>query len=128
MRALLDTHAFLWAVGEEGRLSATAWSVLEDGANEIHFSAVSAWEIGIKAGRGRLDLPHPVAEYVAERLALFGFRPLAIEIRHALRVASLPRVHNDPFDRMLVAQAQVEGLPILTSDANIARYEVEVIW
>lgn len=127
MRALLDTHTFLWAALGDQDLSATARGVLEDGSNELFLSAVSAWEIAIKYGRN-LPLHEPPDEYVPSRIARLGLRALPIEVRHALHVYTLPRIHRDPFDRLLIAQAQLEGLPILTSDANIARYDVEVIW
>ena len=129
MRALLDTNAFLWASSGHPRLSSAAHAVIQDGANEIFLSAVTAWEIAIKYRRGRLDLLDDApGDYVPKRMTLFGFQALPVAIQHALRVGELPSIHNDPFDRMLVSQAQIERLPILTSDPNIARYDVEVIW
>lgn len=128
MRALLDTHVLLWADADDPRLSTTARSVIEDGANEIVLSAVSAWEIAIKYRAGRLQLPYPPAEYVSTRLTVLGLTPLSIDFQHAVRVASLPQHHTDPFDRLLVAQSQIEGLPIITSDPMIARYGVDIVW
>ncbi len=128
MRALLDTHAFVWWNSDDPRIPSRARAVIEDPGNEIFVSAVTAWEIAIKYARGRLPLPEPPARYVMERMGRHGFRPLVIELNHGVHVASLPPVHNDPFDRLLVAQSQLEDLPILTSDARIARYGVEVIW
>jgi PIN domain nuclease of toxin-antitoxin system len=128
VKAILDTHTFLWWVLDIPRLSADARSILEDGANELLFSAASAYELTIKAQSGRLTLPEPAASYVPSRLAANAFEPLSIELAHALRAGSLPTIHRDPFDRMLVAQAQIEGLPILTADPAISRYDVETIW
>ena len=128
MRAILDTHAFLWWVLDIPRLSAEARSILEDGANELLFSAASAYELTIKAQSGRLALPEPADSYVPSRLAANAFEPLSIELAHALRAGALPAIHRDPFDRMLVAQAQIEGLPILTADPAISHYDVETIW
>ncbi len=100
-----------------------------DGENDIVFSAVSAWEIAIKASLGRLpDMGEDAQTYVPSRVSHYGFRLLPIALNHALRAGALPPIHRDPFDRMLVAQSQLEGLPVLTSDARIARYGVEVIW
>lgn len=128
MRVLLDTHAFLWWVLEDPRLSARAQSVIEAQENDVLVSAVSAWEIAIKSADARLDLPELAQTYVPGRIAANGFRELDITVEHAVRVAGLPAIHRDPFDRLLVAQAQVEGIPILTSDPAIARYDVDVIW
>lgn len=125
---MLDTHTFLWWNMDDPQLSAKARVTIADGRNEIFFSAASAWEIAIKAGRGRLHLPEIPEIYVAERLALHGFQALPIQVSHALRVHELPEVHHDPFDRLLVVQSQMEKLPILTADKNISRYHVEVLW
>ncbi len=128
MRALLDTHAFLWSNADPEKLSDTARRFIEDPANDVFLSAVTAWEIAIKYAKGRLDLPEPVESFVASRVTTLGLRPLPIEISHALHVSALPSLHDDPFDRLLVAQAQLEKLPILTSDSNVSRYDVEIIW
>ncbi len=128
MRAILDTHAFLWWVLDIPRLSAGARSMLADGANEFLFSAASAYELTIKAQSGRLTLPEPADSYVPSRLVANAFEPMPIELAHAMRAGMLPSIHRDPFDRMLVAQAQIEGLPILTADPAISRYDVETIW
>jgi PIN domain nuclease of toxin-antitoxin system len=128
VRALLDTHAFLWWTLEDARLSDVARAVIEAEENEIFFSAASAWEIALKASRGGLTLPEPVETYIPDRIAAYGFTPLAIGLRHALRAGSLPPIHADPFDRILVAQSQAEDLPLLSADAAINRYDVETIW
>lgn len=128
MRALLDTHTFLWWNLDDPQLSETAREFIAAGGNEIFFSAASAWEIAIKAGRGRLELPQPPDEYVAHRMRLHRFSSLPIELSHALEVYRLPDIHMDPFDRMLIAQSRLEDLPLLSADPEIARYAVEIIW
>lgn len=128
MRALLDTHSYLWWVTGDPRLSEAAKEVIEDGRNEVLLSVASAWELAIKSALGRLELANPIDELLPDSLARNGFRPLTVELPHALRVARLPPIHTDPFDRLIVAQAQVEDLPILTSDPAITRYEVDTIW
>lgn len=129
MRVLLDTHAFLWWASERGaRLSDRGRDLLSDGATEAALSMASAWEIAIKVGAGKMVLPGPVGAYLPSRLRHDGFDLLSIELLHVMRVGDLPRLHGDPFDRMLVAQAQVEGIPILTADPAIAQYDVETIW
>ncbi len=128
MKALLDAHAFIWWVLDMPNLSETCRGIVSDGDNEIVVSVASSYEIAYKAEQGRLTLPETPEAYVRDRLAANGFASLPIELGHALRAATLPRIHGDPFDRMLVAQAQIEDLPILTADPAISRYEVETIW
>ena len=128
MRALLDTHTFLWWNLDDPQLSRTARNFIGDGSHEIYFSAASAWEIAIKYARGRLDLPETPDQYVARRLALHRFMALPVQLSHALQVYALPDIHQDPFDRLLVVQSTMEGLPLLSADADIARYDVDVIW
>ncbi len=128
MRALLDSHAFIWWVLDMPNLSDSCREVLTDGRNEILLSVASAYEIAYKAEQGRLTLPEEPAVYVATRLKANSFGSLAIELSHALRAATLPRIHGDPIDRLLVAQAQIEGMPLLTADPAISRYDVETIW
>lgn len=129
MKVLLDTHTFLWWNSSHGaRLSARARETLEDPGTDGLVSVVSAYEIAIKAARGTLELPAEPSRYVPDRLARHGFEALAIELRHVLRAGALPPVHRDPFDRLLVAQAQLEGLAIITADPAIAQYDIEVIW
>jgi PIN domain nuclease of toxin-antitoxin system len=128
VRALLDTHAFLWWVLDSSALSDVGRDLMGDGRNDLYVSAASAMEIAIKARRGRLALPEPPESYVPSRLVSEGFTAMPVELGHALRVARLPDIHRDPFDRLLVAQAQVEGIPIVTADPAIAQYDVETIW
>lgn len=126
MRVLLDTHVFLWLLTEPERLGGQL-PVAEDQANELLLSAVSSWEIAIKHALGRLPLPEPPQRYVPERLRAIGARALPIEHTHALAVAALAPLHRDPFDRLLVAQAGLLEVPILTADAAIAQYPVDTL-
>lgn len=128
MKVLLDTHAFLWWIGDDPQLSPQARKIISDGANILYLSAASSWEIAIKAKLGKLKLPSNLASFIAEQLADNAITSLAVEMHHALHVYALPDYHRDPFDRMLIAQAQLEKLPILTADPQIARYPVEVLW
>ena len=129
MRVLLDTHAFLWWTSEDGRrLSDRARDLLIDSSTDAMVSVASAWEIAIKAATGRLEIDGDPEEWVPERIQRYGFSPMPVVLAHALRAGRLPAIHRDPFHRLFFAQAQVEGIPILTSDAAIARYDVDVIW
>ena len=126
---LLDTHSFLWWTSEHGaRLSPSAREVIVPETTEVLISAVTAWELAFKAAAGRIDLPEPLERYLPRRIRRHRLRVLDITLEHALRAARLPAIHRDPFDRLLVAQAQVEGLPIVTNDPAITRYDVETIW
>lgn len=128
MIVLLDTHAFLWWIANDPRLSSGARRLMGDPGTELLLSAASAWEIGIKSSLGRLNVSGDLQAFMTEQLRLNGIQVLPIHMTHALRASTLPQHHRDPFDRMLVAQGQVEGVPILTADPNIARYEVAVVW
>lgn len=128
MRVLLDTHAFLWWIGDDPRLSERAREVLSDGDNDLVFSAASGWEIAIKARLGRLHVPGDLNTYLVRQLTENYTSVLPVHLSHALRVHALPDHHRDPFDRLLVAQAIVEEIPLLSADPRIARYPVEVVW
>jgi PIN domain nuclease of toxin-antitoxin system len=128
MNLLLDTQAFLWWAVNSDRLTPSAAAAIADPASRVLVSVASAWEIAIKASAGRLQLAAPVESYVPELLERFRFEALAIDLAHALRAGSLPRHHGDPFDRMIVAQGQVEDMPIVTADPLIGLYDVETIW
>ncbi|MBF2017618.1 MAG: type II toxin-antitoxin system VapC family toxin [Rivularia sp. T60_A2020_040] len=128
MKVLLDTHAFLWWVTEDSRLSSTARNIITDSNNQLFLSAASAWEIVIKARLGKLTLPEAPEIYIPSRLATNRFESLSIDMIHALQVVNLPDLHKDPFDRIIIAQSQVEKMPILTLDSQINRYSVDVIW
>jgi PIN domain nuclease of toxin-antitoxin system len=128
MRVLLDTHTFLWAIVEPTKLSAAAHRIIEDGDNEIMVSSASAWEIAIKARLGKLRLPARPETFVNEQLLKHQFTSLPISFSHALHVFSLPSLHRDPFDRLLVCQSLLEQLPIVTKDSDIKQYRVKTIW
>jgi PIN domain nuclease of toxin-antitoxin system len=127
VNVLVDTSTFLWWASGGARLSESARWAIEDPANRAYLSVASGWEIAIKAERGRLVLPVAAARYLPDLLRRYGFESLDIRLVHALRAGALPPHHRDPFDRMLVAQAQLEDMPIITSDPAIARYDVETI-
>lgn len=128
MRILLDTHALLWAAEGDPRLSAAAAAIIGDGGQELLFSAVSALEIAMKHAGGRLELPDDARAWIRTRVAAFGLIELPITLDHAIEAGMLPRHHRDPWDRLLVAQARIEGVPILTADAMLLKYEVATIW
>jgi PIN domain nuclease of toxin-antitoxin system len=128
MRLLLDTHTFLWWTTEDPQLSLRASELIADGHNQLFLSVVSIWEITIKAAKGKLILPEEPASYLTNRMGLYRIVPLPIQMNHALHVYSLPTYHVDPFDRLLVAQSQIESLVLVSKDEQIRRYAVEVIW
>ena len=128
MKALLDTHAFLWWISDDPRLSGRAREIIADGRNELYFSAASGWEISIKAGLGRLEVPEDLQRFISVQLSRNAFQSLPIYLRHALHTRALPGHHRDPFDRILVSQAILEELPLLSADSQISRYHVEVVW
>lgn len=128
MRVLLDTQAFLWWVSGAGQLTAHARATIADPGTEVFLSVASAWEIAIKSATGRLELEGPAETYVPERIRHHGFGVLPVQLDHALRAGTLPRHHGDPFDRLLVAQGQVEDMPIITADPLLNLYDVETIW
>ena len=128
MRILVDTQCFLWSYLDPSRLSDVASEILSAGQDELFFSAASSWEIAIKAGIGKLRLPEPPEEYVPPRIVRAGMTALDVTHTHALRVHGLPALHKDPFDRLLVAQAEAEGLTVLTADPQLGKYSVPVLW
>jgi PIN domain nuclease of toxin-antitoxin system len=128
VRALLDTHTFLWWITNSKRLSSNVRAIITDGTNELFLSAATGWEIATKSRLGRLDMPADPVRFVGEQLALNVVQPLPIELQHALHVFTLPDYHRDPFDRILIAQSQLENLTILTADSAISQYDVDVIW
>lgn len=127
MRILLDTQCWLWMAAFPEKLSPRTRELVEDERHELYLSAASAWEIAIKHSLGKLQLPESPERYVMNRCDRLRTEPLPIDHAHALRVATLPPHHRDPFDRLLVAQAQIEGLPILTSDQVFGRYDVDLL-
>lgn len=125
MKLLLDTHLLLWAAGSPDRLPAPARVLIEDPRNELVFSAVSLWEIAIKRGLGRRDF-HVDPRVLRRGMLDNGYSELAITSEHAIATESLPPLHKDPFDRILVAQSMVEGFTLLTVDPLVARYPAPV--
>jgi PIN domain nuclease of toxin-antitoxin system len=123
VRLLLDTHVFLWWIEDVPRLKRGIRASIT-GADAVFVSAASAWEIAIKQALGKLRIPAVIEEGIEQS----GFSPLPIEFRHAAAVAELPLHHGDPFDRMLIAQARVEGATLVTHDRQFERYGVPVLW
>lgn len=121
MKLLLDTHLLLWAAGDPGRLSAAAIAMIENTENELFFSAANLWEIAIKQGLGRADF-HVDARVLRRGLLDNGYSELPITSEHAVAIDALPPIHKDPFDRILVAQAMIEGITLLTTDSLVAQY------
>ncbi len=128
MTYLLDTGVWLWSLWEPERIARKAREVMADLGQQVFLSAVTSWEIAIKAGAGKLTVPEPAGSYVPRRMADQGLRPLPISHRHALAVAALPRHHRDPFDRLLVAHALVEDVAIVSADATLDLYAIRRIW
>ena len=128
MKFLLDTHSFLWFFLEPNKLSKPARVILDNGDNEIYLSAISAWEIALKYGIGKLDLPEQPEIYVPARMSYSEITALPVTLEHALRVHTLPPIHKDPFDRLLIAQAQAESLTIISADRAFTGYPVPVLW
>lgn len=128
MRFLLDTHCFLWWLTHPERLSSEAVGIIADRNNEILVSVASSWEIAIKYSLGKLPLPSPPEQYIPSCLHRCGFGTLHIEHVHALRSAALPMHHRDPFDRLLIAQGQIEKTSIITVDRKFASYKVKIVW
>jgi PIN domain nuclease of toxin-antitoxin system len=128
MKYLLDTNVWLWSlktpalIGDEGR------QILERGEEEIYLSAVTSWEISIKMRLGKLDFPGPLARHIPQFMTKQNLRPLSVHHSHAEKVYDLPAHHADPFDRMLIAQALVEDLVILTSDRSFRKYPAKLLW
>ncbi|QWR76382.1 type II toxin-antitoxin system VapC family toxin [Candidatus Magnetomonas plexicatena] len=128
MRALLDTHTFLWWITDSSLLSDRAVRIMSNVSTELYLSAVSVFEIVIKAQIGRLTLPDKPEIFVTEQMVTNSIQCLPMNINHAFGVYSLPMYHKDPFDRLLVAQAKSEELPIITNDPFIKQYGVKIIW
>ncbi|HKS21637.1 MAG TPA: type II toxin-antitoxin system VapC family toxin [Thermoanaerobaculia bacterium] len=128
MKFLIDTHCWLWAFVARERLNDKALALIASDENTIVFSAVSVAEIAVKARIGKLTFPSSAKEYVEAGIESSRVKTLPLYINHALRVAELPLHHRDPFDCLLIAQAQTEGVPLMTADATIAKYDVDIIW
>jgi PIN domain nuclease of toxin-antitoxin system len=127
MKALLDTHTFLWAIAEDKKLSRRARELFV-GPSDLWLSVASIWEIMIKVQSSRLPLPSPTGPYVVRKLAENRIDVLPISLDHVLRIEGLPLHHRDPFDRILIAQSLEENLPLITADPVFDRYPIQLIW
>jgi PIN domain nuclease of toxin-antitoxin system len=128
MKVLVDTHTFLWALLHDHRLSTKAKHVLRSNEHELVFSLVSLWEIAIKIKIGKLNAIGSSVAYIRDEMNAYGMELLPIRYEHILQLESLPHHHNDPFDRLLIAQSITESLPILTCDKAFEKYGAKVIW
>lgn len=128
MRLLLDTQAFLWFILDDRRLSNKAKSLISDPQNTVEISLASYWEIAIKISLGKYSLPEPYGDFMERELAANNFSILPIEPRHTALLTDLPFHHRDPFDRLLVAQAKAEQIPLVSADPALDAYSVTRIW
>jgi PIN domain nuclease of toxin-antitoxin system len=125
---LLDTHTLLWWTEDDRRLPENVRRILSDRGNSIYFSAVSVWEVSIKAKLGKLTIPVEPLQFISKVMEAYEFVALPILFSHAAEVFNLPLIHADPFDRLLVAQARIEKLVLLSNDAEIEKYGVKLVW
>jgi PIN domain nuclease of toxin-antitoxin system len=128
VRLLLDTQCWLWWFSQPEKLNESVIEQIADETNEIWFSVASVWEMGIKVSIGKLPLPEPIDDYISTRMTQLGAKSLEINAAHALRVATLPLHHRDPFDRILIAQAQIEKMTLVSADSTFNLYEVSLLW
>ena len=128
MKLLLDTHVLLWWLVDSRRLSERARSLIADRRNKLFWSAASSWELAVKLALGRIQFQTPLRTLIPDVLRKQGIASLPVEHSHAFQVASLPPLHRDPFDRMLVAQCQLERFTLLSADSQLDEYEVDVLW
>ncbi|MCG5061581.1 MAG: type II toxin-antitoxin system VapC family toxin [Limnoraphis sp. WC205] len=129
MKLLLDTQCWLWWFAQPERLNEEAIAQIADKNNEVWFSVASIWEIGIKVAIGKLALPEPIETYIASRMIQLDAQYLEIQARHALQASALPLHHRDPFDRMLIAQAQIEDMMLVSADSMFKQYrDISLLW
>ncbi|MDY0301281.1 MAG: type II toxin-antitoxin system VapC family toxin [Trichlorobacter sp.] len=128
MRLLLDTHTFLWWISNDPLLSATAKTVISDARNECFLSLASCWEMAIKSSIGKLRLVKPVESFIPEEVIANDFSLLAIDFKHIAKVETLPFYHRDPFDRLLVAQAIVDKMILVSADSRLSEYDIKCLW
>ena len=128
MKLLIDTHVFLWLMGEPGRLSRKALEACQDRGNELYLSVVSVWEIEIKRQLGKMRLESPLSTILQQQQEKNDLQILPVKLEHVLALSDLPRHHSDPFDRLLIAQAQVEEAYLVSSDPVLAKYSVKLWW
>lgn len=127
MKILLDTNAFLWAITEDARLRKPQREAFMDESNGLYLSVASIWEILIKTGLGKLPLPTPAAPYVQKQMERNRIVSLGIQPHHLAELENLPPLHRDPFDRMLIAQAKADGMPLMTGDKTMRRYGLRLL-
>lgn len=128
MNLLLDTHTFIWASVTPEKLSDTVRNLLQDNANTIILSLASIWEMQIKVQRGKLTINRPLPELIASQQQTNNLQLLPIEVPHIFALQNLPDYHRDPFDRIIISQAMVEGLPVLSKDATFDAYPIVRVW
>ena len=128
MRLLLDTHVLIWAMDAPARLTGPATTALQDPANDLLLSAASVWEMAIKVGQKKLALSLPYKRWMEQAIAALGLRILPITVEYADRLTALPSHHKDPFDRLIIAQALVEGVRVVCADAAFDAYGITRLW
>ena len=128
MKYLLDGVVWLWSIDSVEKINNSAREILENGRQEVYFSAATVWELTIKARLGKLNLPGPPGQCIPAFMAKQGLRPLPVSHLHAVKIYDLPSHHRDPFDRMIIAQAILEDMVVLTADRMFQHYPVEVLW
>jgi PIN domain nuclease of toxin-antitoxin system len=128
VKLLLDTQCWLWWFAQPERLNEEAIAHIADETNALWLSVASIWEMGIKVAIGKLPLPEPIDSYIPSRMVLLNMRALEITASHALQASMLPLHHRDPFDRMLVAQAQMEDMMLVSADPMFRLYNVSMLW
>lgn len=128
MKLLLDTQCWLWWFAQPEKLNDNVIEQIAQQTNEIWFSVASVWEIAIKVSIGKLPLPEAIDQYVPSRINCLGAKSLRITNAHALHVATLPLYHRDPFDRILIAQAQIEDMTLVSADSQFYQYPVSLLW
>ena len=128
MKLLLDTHAFIWWDSEPQKLSAQVLALFQESSNQLLLSTASVWEMQIKLQLGKLQLERPLAELIAGQQEKNGIELLPVQLEHILALQTLPTHHKDPFDRLLIAQANIEGAVLVTADPIFAKYPVKILW
>ena len=128
MKFLLDTHTVLWSLLEEDRLSPTAVAALDDSTNELHLSMASLWEATIKIASGKMRVPGQSVDYLLQKIEETGVKLVPILPLHLQQLQVLPRLHGDPFDRIILCQSIVEQMPIISADTALRRYQTSILW
>jgi PIN domain nuclease of toxin-antitoxin system len=128
MKLLIDTHTFLWAIGDVGRLSLTSRNLIQDSNNEVFLSTASLWEIAIKISNGKLTIGRDFETFIPLQIMLNQFTVMTATLRHYATVITLPHHHRDPFDRLIIAQALTEAVPIVSIDDKFDAYGVQRLW